>query len=370
MQTTQRDVVSGKNIGRANETTPLEQAVKEAQSALRSKLRSGYTSLSASSSTSSSAGVPEAGPSPMLLSPYKEGRITAPPHPSTWLVQPKLDGIRMVALRSSPSSAFTLYSRTGLVFHHDALANALDSLFPPSHMFLDGELYAHGVPLQTLSGAVRKLFKADDGAADDAASLGIRFHVFDGAPSLDESHLELPYTERSPAWDFVPATPARDDLVARVPTLLELEAPSKGDHAGMEAFESALVEQSQSLVSDQGYEGAVLRLASSPYQLAKRSTRVLKYKFWEEEEFEVVGHKTGDGREVGCIIWTVYDPVADATFDVRPRGSLEERKALAQAFASSPSSFLGARLTVRHHGRPAPGSLPRFGVGIALRDYE
>ena len=88
-QVDQRYVGEGKNIGRANETTPYEQACSEAQSAYNRKADEGYVT--------DKNNIPKASDGlflPMLAQSYDKHhkKIKFP----CW-VQPKLDGMRMLA---------------------------------------------------------------------------------------------------------------------------------------------------------------------------------------------------------------------------------------------------------------------------------
>src|SRR5690606_16762769 len=104
LQVTQDLVSEGKNIGKKNETTPLQQAALQAQQHWDKKKKQGYTEdLELASSTDN---VLEA-IKPMLAHVYED-------HPKkiTWpaYVQPKLDGMRCIAIVKDHRCK--LYSRT------------------------------------------------------------------------------------------------------------------------------------------------------------------------------------------------------------------------------------------------------------------
>ncbi len=94
-QLDQRLISEGKNIGRSNETTPYEQACLEAKSAHSRKKDDGYVEdISAIPSVSDGMFLP------MLAHRYDKHskKIKFP----CW-VQPKLDGVRMVAKKEKGS---------------------------------------------------------------------------------------------------------------------------------------------------------------------------------------------------------------------------------------------------------------------------
>jgi ATP-dependent DNA ligase len=113
-----------------------------------------------------------------------------------------------------------------------------------------------------------------------------------------------------------------------------------------------------------GYEGLILRNKAGLYKVGHRSADLQKYKEFMDDEYKIVGFKEGDGVEKGCVIW-VCETKKGQTFSVRPRGTHEER---IEAFKKA-SSQVGKKLTVRFQELTDDG-LPRFPVGLAIRDYE
>ena len=87
IQTGSVEVLKGKNIGKANETTPYEQACKEAESKWKKQLDKNYSEGEAKE-------LPKT--DPMLAHKYKD-KMDKVTFPCFW--QPKLDGIRCVASR-------------------------------------------------------------------------------------------------------------------------------------------------------------------------------------------------------------------------------------------------------------------------------
>jgi DNA ligase-1 len=77
-----------------------------------------------------------------------------------------------------------------------------------------------------------------------------------------------------------------------------------------------------------------------------------------------VGFKEGDGVEKGCVLWRCAT-VEGLEFDCRPRGSREERAELYRRGAT----YVGKPLTVRFQ-EWTDDKVPRFPVGITIRDYE
>jgi DNA ligase-1 len=113
-----------------------------------------------------------------------------------------------------------------------------------------------------------------------------------------------------------------------------------------------------------GYEGLILRNKAGLYKVGHRSADLQKYKEFKDDEYKIVGFKEGDGIEKGCVIW-VCETKDKKPFSVRPRGTHEDRAA---AFKTA-SKQVGKKLTVRFQELTEDG-IPRFPVGLAIRDYE
>jgi len=133
-QLDQRYVGAGKNIGRANETSPYEQACSEAQSAHNRKRDSGYV-MDKAQIPSESDGMFL----PMLAHRYDKhsAKISFP-----CLVQPKLDGVRMLARKDG--GIVTMWSRKGKVIDIPDKINAQLCEMLDEGQCTDGELYVHG----------------------------------------------------------------------------------------------------------------------------------------------------------------------------------------------------------------------------------
>ena len=108
----------------------------------------------------------------------------------------------------------------------------------------------------------------------------------------------------------------------------------------------------------------MVRNLTGAYAIGKRSANLQKVKTFLDGEYPIVGFTQGTGGETGCVIWECQTPDGQ-TFRVRPRGTQEDRKVLFQ----NGSDYIGQQLTVRYQELTDDG-VPRFPVGIAIRDYE
>lgn len=337
-----RVVTEGKNIGKKNATTPLTQAVSEAQALWNKKKDAGYTPTAAAEADAAPVAVGGAGapapptpevPLPMLAHDYnKRGKsITFPCY-----VQRKLDGVRCVAI---PSRG--LFSRNGKQFPHlKHIRDDIDRLAP--NIMFDGELYSDELSFQEIVGLVKKeTLRADD----DAKMKKIYLYVYDC---------------------IVPSQPALSykDRYANLQTMIGCEQTNL---RLLSTATCASEDEMKRLHADyvaEGYEGIMLRQMSGVYKIGHRSTELQKYKEFADAEYPVVGFKQGDGEEKGCVIWQCRTP-AGLEFAVRPRGTRADRIEL---FANG-EAYIGKLLTVRYQELTTDG-IPRFPVGISFRDYE
>lgn len=296
--------IYGKNIGKSNETTNLEQAIKQAQSMINKKSQAGYSAEVTSSNVKRLF--------PMAVSPFDPKKIKFP-----CMAQAKLDGIRMIA--SDKLLSRRLHDIIG--FEHikeetDALLAAL-----PDCNFIDGELYKHGMMLQDISGIVR--------GSDLDSKLDLEFHIFDF--SIDN----MGFHER-----FV----------------ILKETFSRFDFMYLKLVESTLVENQtqadeyyESLVN-QGYEGIIYKQCSSLYEARadreKRSTKCVKRKVSLEDEFTIVNFGAGVGKFEDCVVFTLKTKEGNE-FQCVPTGSTESRKDIYSRCLQDFSQFEGKLATVR-----------------------
>ena len=117
-----------------------------------------------------------------------------------------------------------------------------------------------------------------------------------------------------------------------------------------------------------GYEGLILRNADALYAVGQRSVGLQKLKEFIDAEFEIVGCVDGKGREAEAVIYVCKTDTGDE-FTVRPEGSVESRKELFRQWEAGEWTPIGQKLTVRMQ-ELSDGGIPRFPVGVSLRDYE
>lgn len=328
-QETATAVKQGKNIGKKNETSPLEQCDLEAISLWNKKKdRKGYSET-----------IPTDKPKlPMLAQTYTKNKKKI-----TWpaLIQPKLDGIRCMAVITD--GKVVLKSRTNMTWKAlDHIADALAptiALIPGKTITLDGEFYNHDFKddFQSLVSAIKR----DDASVDSSL---IQYHVYDLFAEWDfedRSRFLLTHLAENESIKLVLTTQA--DTVSEFE---QLYAQYIGD----------------------GYEGAILRNALGPYDQNRRSPNLQKFKEFIDDEFTIVGAYENKGKQAGqCTFECVTEK--GAVFGVKPKGTDARRRQYWKDFQKG--DLTGKKLTVRFFDwTTSEKPVPHFPVGIAIRDYE
>lgn len=326
-RTKQRKVIErGKNIGKKNETTPVEQAIKEAQSKFDKQIQKGYVE--------NIKDIDKFKPFPMLAKDFKKAkhRIEYPCY-----VQPKLNGIRCIVIKQN--GVVTLTSRNCLEF------TTLDHLKPELFTMLaegerlDGEIYNHDLTFQEIVSYTKKYYKG--------LTEKLQLHVYD-----------FPYNG--------------DAFDGRYTRYMLFDSSS---NKTTQFVKSYLVNTEQEIYDwhdkfvVQGYEGIIIRNSNGLYQWDTRSFDLQKYKEFIDEEFTIIGYWSGTGTDAGAIKFKcrIFSNVTgrNQIFDVRPKGSIKRRREMYKVGWK----YIGKLLTVRYQNLSDEG-VPVFPVGLEVRDYE
>lgn len=317
---------TGKNIGRSNETSYFEQAKIIMNTKINKKRDEGYNEIVKDTKN----------PLPMLALEFSKRKhdITYP-----CFVQPKLDGVRAIYNKHTGFYSRKGKSYTTLHHIHDELDNKIYTNNPDIGMgiFLDGELYSDELTFQELVGLIRK----EKLTTQDLINIKkIHYAVFDIISDNDfEKRLE-----------FIKKNCLGLKNTRVVKTIIvnnEME-----------------INDLHKKFIDEKYEGVMIRNFKGKYDINHRSKNLQKLKLSMVEEFEIVGAERGTGTEEDCVIWIVKTNKGDI-FKVRPLGSFEDRKKLYRKH----KTFAGKLLSVKFQ-EYTDGGIPRFPVGIEIRNYE
>lgn len=336
MTPTSDTVFEGKNLGKKNATTPMQQAQLQAQQTWDKKKKQGYVEDMAVAAVTDNA---LEAIKPMLAHVYED-------HPKKvqWpaYVQPKLDGMRCIAIVKDRKCK--LYSRTQkpietvphIVAALENLARGLNRDF-----ILDGELYNH--VLKHDFNRIMSIIKRDEVHPECKV---VQFHVYD-----------------------MPSVPA--EFLDRMLDLKGLLHGLDDDHP-LQFVETEIVGSEEEMMArmeqaiEAGYEGLMYRNPKSLYE-GKRSHGLLKVKTFKDAEFEVCGVEEGNGRLQGKAgaIWCYTDATKEKKFKAKMQGTLESLTDYLVNF----HNYNGKQLTVKFQNL-TPDGIPRFPVGIRFREAE
>lgn len=330
IQETLDEIKDGKNVGRSNETSPLQQAMSEAQSKWElKKKKNGYVEDKSSAMKGEVDKVIEGGIFPMLAQSFEKhgDKIKYPA-----FAQPKLDGHRCIGTIEDGSPS--MWSRTRKPIK--SLPHIVDVLMNIDSATLDGELYNHDYreKFEELTSFIRQQSEPKPGHEV------VEYHIYDLA-------MEGTFEGRLDALNELFLAIGEDGPLKMVETI-----KVRDEDALMEAFEH---------FTKQGYEGAMVRNAEGLY-VNKRSYDLQKVKEFADSEFKVVGVEEGRGKLAGKAIF-VCEMDGGQTFSAKMMGKLDDL----EKYVKKPKLAIGKRLTVKYQGLTKNG-LPRFPVAVRFRE--
>lgn len=316
------EYTQGVNIGKANETTYLQQATAEALSIIRRLQDKGFTvTIPEGKKFNTDA---QGKIKPMLAIGFRPDKIKFP-----CLAQPKYDGVRCTI--SQDETGIHIISRNGKPYripHLEKWAEEHSELLP-----LDGELYNHKeLTFQEIISAVKKVSSITD---------KIIYVVYDKPVE------GIPNVQR---WQELQA--ALKDSKGCVQLSKAITCASLVD-----------VDKYHDKCVSEGYEGVIIRNLSGLYEFGFRSNDLIKLKKFDTDEFEIVDVIEASGRDAGTALFVCK--IGELLFSTKPQGTQELRR----KYLSDRDSLIGKQCSVQYQGLTDVG-MPRFPSAIAVRDYE
>lgn len=356
-------IEKGKNIGKKNETSHYEQAVLEAKSKWNKKkdLEGYSTNLNEvknkndntikdntiNNNTIKENTIKENTIKdkdniikhntiyPMLAHDYKKhaNKLKFPCY-----IQPKLDGYRMIynnftkKCTSRQGKEFDVIKNTELFSELQSI-NLQEQI---NDIILDGELYVHNGIFENL-GILRKKKLSDE---DKIKLNTIEYHVY------DIINPNLKYYERYNLLKSI----FEKNTFKKLKFVESIEIKSEND-----------IKNVHDRFIDKNYEGSILRNSNGLYKIKFRSTDLLKYKDFEDNEYKIVDYtfekNTSDVGE-NLIVWICETENGDI-FRVRPKGTHEERKMLYKKCVNNFDQFKNRKLYVKYF-ELTDNNIPRF----------
>lgn len=281
--------------------TVLQQAELEFNSIVNKQKDKGYTenitSIPAIKTSSLGVTKPMLAKDPKTGSKPKEDQFF---NGKDWFISYKLDGLRCKGVLNEDSTKINFYTRTGKLLKGSVrnfeTNQTLINFMKKYNVEIDGEIYAHGVPLNVISGDVRK----ED--YDDKRHDYLKYYIFD-----------CPDTNTIASERFKRLEELEESLGFFEKYLKVVNHSLVSNYEDIMAFHNDAIEK--------GYEGAMVLAKDSLYEFGVRSSNMWKIKLFQDDEFEIIGYKLGlRGAEDMCFILRTKD---GDTFEAKPQGNKE-----------------------------------------------
>lgn len=369
--TTDTRIVIGKNIGKANETTPWQQAVAEAKAKAEKKEKEGYVDdiNNIKESHVLGSGTEE----PMLAERYDPKGEKKKSRDLDKLklrgksvgVQRKKDGNRAnPAFKFNPETGRGelqgYLSRKGNPYPYDfpQITKVLEDAYmnhPELYgkdFTLDGELFTSELSFNELNGILKK-------------------------KTLTKEYMELLETVEFHLYDIYSPEHYERRIQLFTPFGQPEVLPNEVDERKVKAIETYIVEAQEDILEkwlnkflEEGEEGLMIRVLDQPY-IHKRTWNLLKYTITERQEFEIVDLALNKHGRLDKFIMKALlgatdrngDPIS--TFKV---GTRHSRAELAKILEEK-EQYIGEMAVVEHKGL-SEYLVPRCGKFHGLRaDY-
>ena len=332
-------ICEAKNVGRVNATTAQDQAHRLAKVRIKAKREAGYVESLDEVSTAKTKPVYF---QPMLAHKWADckDKVQFPV-----FCQPKLDGMRNI------TSCNGMQSRGGKpIISAPHIFAALKPLFDKySNLILDGELYCDRLK-DDFNRILSLVKKSKPSPADLAESAQfIQYWVYD-LPSHNGV-----FSERSAELQ---------KLVKELnsPYIVFVETRLATTQEELDQFYSEWLEA--------GMEGQMVRL-DQPYE-NDRSRSLLKRKEFQDDEFKILEIEEGKGNRAGMAGKVKCITKDGAEF----RAGIKGNMAYFRELWNNRAKLVGKMATIKYFQLTGDSvnagarNVPRFGVMLAVRDYE
>jgi ATP-dependent DNA ligase len=268
--------------------------------------------------------------------------------------QRKFDGIRGIAtVLADGSVRFTSRTLNVTPAPMPNIRKEIASLNMPDGIFLDGELYVHGddADFDTAKGWINTEITSSSYTQHEMETPNhqdlIKYRIYD---FFDPAQPDLPFEERYALLEKW-LDPASKNLILTTNYTV---------NNFQEMYDLAVG------FTKEGYEGGIIRILGVPYKEgAKSKSSMLKMKFFQDEEFEIIGFTDGNTpSSKGLVKWTVMTPEGK-TFTVSMNGPHD----LQRKYFQEGDKYIGSDLTVEFEEYSKDG-IPKKGRGKSIRLYE
>lgn len=318
-------VAEGKNLGKKNETSSVEQATKDIEAKYKKQKKTGYFDDINNVDNMSYV-------EPMLAKLYKEYSDKIDFSKGEYILQCKFNGMRCIATKNG------LFTRKGEKYlscpHIEKALIPFFEKYPDA--VLDGELFNNSLrqQLNEISKLIRRTVNISQEDLDRSEKL-VRYYVYDGYDF--GINKDCCYKERKQWID--------SNVVNEYSYVIKVN-----DHY---INSSSDLDEHYTRYIDEGHEGVMLRHYDMGYE-HKRSKNLLKVKPEDSEEAEILDIKEGVGNwsNTGKTITLKWN---DKIFDASFKGSYEQ----GVDFLKNKKDWIGKTVEFLYNGLTGKGT-PNF----------
>ena len=357
--------IEGVNIGKSNETTDLEQAVKRLESEYKNHIKKGYKEYkykpndseyscqwlegNVDKTNTDALGFAK----PMKCQKFELGKVKYP-----CIGQPKYNGVRAtVSINHFTKDLFDEYpililSKEGVEYKLEHFNKQLWDILKTleqqgiNNPVLDGEIYLPNTTVTTIGGAARNIA--------NMINKRLQYVIFDLSIENISQKDRLLFFRNIGVNIYEHSNTFCNANVYTSPSI-ELYSD-----------EDALIYLDVCLQA--GYEGAVTRQFEPEYAFGQRPMFMRKLKKFSDAEFEVVDIVPyGDANQnvgTGCK-FILRNDLNDSTFECIPKGTTTERL----NYFANKEKYIGNKVTAKFYERTI-NNIPFHANVIGLRNYE
>lgn len=336
--TSEWTVCNGKSIGKANETSPESQAIKEVESKITLHKDKGYRE------NINSIDDLEFTP-PMLAKKFEDVKEIVYPVFS----QPKLDGMRCII------NGKGMFSRNGKpILSAPHILESLKEWFETHPMVeLDGELYCHKLKdnFNKIMSLAKKTKPTKEDLAESKEKLQLWVYDVRFAPNVYDGDHEMAAARFGGRSDWLNYRFLQE--FAKNPYLVQVTTDKVVNREELDA----MYQHYRNL----GFEGQMIRM-DTPYENC-RTKNLLKRKEFITEEFELVDIVEGEGNRSGMAGSAVLKTLTGLQFS----SSLVGDHGYCKMLLINKKDVIGKMATIRYQNL-TPEGCPRFPEMLAM--YE
>lgn len=326
-------VRKGKNIGKKSETNTFCQALRDALGMYNKQIKKAKSqrSTSLTQSTTSDTAI-ELYP-PMLAQVLKKQKSDLGKafvedkfmeFDKPMFIQRKFNGVRAITTYDKITGEVIMYSR-GCIYYpgHKHIKEQLKDILInfDKQIYLDGELYKHGVSLQEISGQCRRQIPSNK------QTLKVDYMIFD---CFIKDEPEMIFSQRFNLLQKIFAKAPKNakkesDKIAsvRIKNLYLVDTIKVKNTKEVNKYYKQFLSEK--------FEGAMLRL-DAPYQFSynnRHSKYLLKMKQTFDAEFEIVGWTTARKGKAEGLLMIICKTNEGKEFPVTPSLPIDVRKQMA-----------------------------------------